>query len=620
MGRFSRGRSPKLIKIPPWTILAAVLGAMVLAGIMFSRDYRREQGHLKEMFLQRGEILIHSLEMVGRVRFGEKWEAAHIQSFWNNLEDNEGVLFLALTDDAGQPLAVAGEMNPDPLVFKNPEIVQSALNEFPISPNYRLEKIDGRWVYLVYRPFWPQARPKIIIKDGQTEHHITIHRERMRKGWNREGDGSGPPSSPGLNEGRALPPPPTLSVRYLWVGFDLTPFEEISERRVRTAAVFIGLFCLSTLAGVLALIWGHNSRLARQMYQDTNALAAELIGRLPIGVIITDGRGKVTLVNQSTLTISGLKDKDWLNKKLKEITFGRFPMENILAGREMNLSFKGGQSVRVALTSGPVVSDDGHLLGQVVLMEDLGELGRLKAELVKKERLATLGGMAAGLAHEIRNPLGAIRGLAQHLLNKVPSDSTEREALEVMLSSVDRLNSTITDFLDYSRPAEIKSANIDLVELIHKMASLAGHDARSQAVEIKLDLPSEPINISGDEALLSQAFLNLYINAIESAGDREGGGGRLSVALETDDNRAVLMFLDNGPGFSPEQLAQPFVPYFTTKAEGTGLGLALVAKTIRAHEGAEISLANSPAGGGLVTISFNTLARGAAEGEDSAVS
>ena len=633
MGRFSRGKSAKLIKIPSWTIFAAVLGAMVLAGIMFSRDYRREQGHFKEMFLQRGEILIHSLEMVGRVRFGEQWEAAHIQSFWSNLEDNEGVLFLALTDESGQPLAIAGDARPDPAIFQKPEMLLPEQGEFPLTPNYRLEKIDGRWVYLVYRPFWPQARPRIIIKDGKVEHQIAIHRGKGRKSLSPEEMsrmGPPPPSVPlpptGLPSAAlpptglppaALPPAalspsqsPRIPLRYLWVGFDLTPFEEISEQRVRTAAVFIALFCLSTLAGVLALIWGHNSRLARQMYQDTNALAAELIGRLPVGVIITDGKGRVTLVNQSTLTISGLKDKDWLNKKLHELTFGRFPEENTLAGREANLSFRGGGSARVALTSGPVVSDDGHPLGQVVLMEDLGEVGRLKAELVKQERLATLGGMAAGLAHEIRNPLGAIRGLAQHLLGKMAQDSPDREALDVMLVSVDRLNSTITDFLEYSRPAEIKTRHFDLVELVRNMAALAGHDARSQAVEIRLDLPSEPVIILGDETLLSQAFLNLYINAIESAGERESGG-RLSVALETEENRAVLIFLDNGPGFSAEQLAQPFVPYFTTKAEGTGLGLAMVAKTIRAHQGAEISLSNSPAGGGLVIISFDVISEAA---------
>jgi len=398
-----------------------------------------------------------------------------------------------------------------------------------------------------------------------------------------------------------------LPVRYLWVGFDLTPSEKLTHTRVRTAAVFIALFCLSGLAGVLALIWGHNSRLARQQYQDTNALAAELIGRLPIGVVLKNEQGRITLVNQATLTMSGLKESDFLGRAPSELTFGRFPVEETLAGHEINLGFKGGHNVRVALTCGPVVSDDGHSLGQVILMEDLGELGRLKAELVKKERLATLGGLAAGLAHEIRNPLGAIRGLSQHLLNKGPSDPSDREALEVMLASVDRLNSTITDFLEYARPTEIKSAPLDLVELLRNLATLAGHDARSQSVEIRLELPDQPVLIAGDEALLSQAFLNLYINAIEAAGGRDTGGGRLTVSLSVEENRAVLTFHDNGPGFSLEQLAHPFVPYFTTKAEGTGLGLALVEKTIRAHEGADIALAAPPSGGGLVAINFRLL-------------
>ncbi|MDL2260046.1 PAS domain-containing protein [Deltaproteobacteria bacterium OttesenSCG-928-K17] len=604
MKRRNKIHRPQWATVPPWTVVAAVLGAMVLAGVMFNRDYRREQGHLKEMFLQRGEILIHSLEMVGRVRFGEQWEADHLQAFWNNLEENDNVLFLALTDEAGQPLAVVGDMRPEPSVFKSPEFQALPDSPGPIAPLVRMEKVNGRWVYMVYRPFWPQARPRVIIKDGVIQHHS----------FKRGAPGASPsrgyePAQPqGRGEGRGRgqnvwrPP-----VRYMWVGFDLTPFQQASHGRVRTAAVFIGLFCLSILAGVLALIWGHNSRLARRMYQDTNALAAELIGRLPTGVIIKDSNGRVSLVNQSTLTISGLKENDWIGQTPDALTFGRFPAEDALAGREMDINFKGGHKVRVALTSGPVISDDGHPLGQVVLMEDLGELGRLKAELGKKERLATLGGLAAGLAHEIRNPLGAIRGLTQHLLGKGPADSTDREALEVMLASVDRLNATITDFLDYSRPPEIRAERLDLAELIRNMATLAGHDARAQAVKINLDLPAEAVDIAGDEALLSQAFLNLYINAIESAGAREGGGGRLSVALEKEAGRAILVFHDNGEGFSPEQLAHPFVPYFTTKAEGTGLGLALVEKTIRAHEGADISLANSPAGGGLITISFDLL-------------
>ena len=603
--RASKG--PRWPKIPPWIIVVSVLGAVVLAGVMFSRDYRREQGYLQEMFLQRGEVLIHSLELVGRVRFGQEWEEAHLLSFWNNLEERDNVLFLALTDEEGRPQVVVGDVRPEAATFAEPR--DRDYREGPIAPSFRLEKVDGRWVFLVYRSFWPQARPPGSNKDQF--HHDTSspsHRSKMKR--NRD---SGPMPGSGMGMNRREWP-----VRYLWVGFDLTPFESLSQARVRTAAVFIGLFCLAGLAGVLALIWGYNSRLARQMYQDTNALAAELIGRLPTGVIIQNDEGRVTLVNQATVSISGLTEAAFLGRTLAELTFGRFPAQAHLAGREMTLDFKGGhQRVRVALTCGPVISDDGHPLGQVILMEDLGEVGRLKAELVKKERLAALGGLAAGLAHEIRNPLGAIRGLSQHLLSKGPADPADREALSVMLASVDRLNSTITDFLDYARPTEVKTAPLDLTQLIHKMTTLAGHDARGQAVEIRLELPESPVKIMGDEALLSQAFLNLYLNAIEAAGGRAGGGGRLTVSLTPEDSRAVLTFHDNGPGFNPDQLAQPFVPYFTTKAEGTGLGLALVEKTIRAHDGADITLGTPAEGGGLVTISFNILKEGGGHEPDS---
>ena len=634
-------------KVSPWITAAAVLGAVLLAGIMFNRDYRREQGHLKEMFLQRGEVLIHSLEMVGRVRFGEPWEEEHLLTFWNNLEASDNVLFLALTNDQGQPEVIVGDLAPARDVFRAPQ--PTPYGDGPIAPNFRVETIDGRPVFMVYRSFWPLPRPQKIIQDGSRHGGGHDNFRRERQSWRqRNSAGTGPHRGHGdiqaaqPSPGLAAPPAPDQSmerqkgrerlagtgaslrprdipVRYMWIGFDMKSFEKTSRERTRTAAVFIGLFCLAALAGVLALIWGHNSRLVRRLYQDTNALAAELIGRLPVGVILKDRDGRVSLVNQSTLAITGLKEIDFLGQTLAAMTQGRFPADETMSGREMKLSFNNGPNILVALTSGPVVSDDGHPLGQVILMEDLGELGRLKSELAKNERLATLGGLAAGLAHEIRNPLGAIRGLSQHLLNMGPADPNDREALEVVLTSVDRLNATITDFLDYARPTEIKTAPLDLGELVRKMATLAGHDAQSRAVALVLDLPDEPVIIDGDEALLAQAFLNLYLNAIQAAGGREGGGGRLTVALSVADQRAGLIFSDNGPGFSAEQLAQPFVPYFTTKAEGTGLGLAMVEKAIRAHEGADITLATPPHGGGLVTITLCLKEGGSHESDSSKI-
>jgi two-component system sensor histidine kinase HydH len=223
-----------------------------------------------------------------------------------------------------------------------------------------------------------------------------------------------------------------------------------------------------------------------------------------------------------------------------------------------------------------------------------------KAELARKERLAALGHRAAGLAHEIRNPLGAIDGLCRHLTGRTQPE--DREALEVMLTSVGRLNRAVTGFLNYARPLEIKTATLELGGLARRTAALVAHDAKAGSVEIILDL--EEAWIAGDESLLAQALLNLYLNAIEAARHTPGGGG-LEVSLKKTDRQARLVFRDNGPGFSPEQLAQPFAPYFTTKADGTGLGLALVEKSVRAHAGGDITLESPPPDGAAVTLTFN---------------
>ncbi len=449
-------------KLPLWTIAALAAGTLLLGAVIFSRDYRREQNLLNSLFLQRGEILIHSLEMVGRMRMGERLPES-LELFWNNLEESDKVLFIALTDEEGNILALAGERPPEPDIFRLTEAEEAPAR----APRRRVERLGDESVYLVYRPLHPMPRPRGM-------RHNMMWGHRRGPGWEAE--------SP--------------SPRYAWVAFNMAPFEAASRQRMRTGALFALLFCLAALGGVLALFWGHNSRLSRKMYEE------------------------------------------------------------------------------------------------------------IKTELVAKRRLAVLGSLAAGLAHEIRNPLGAIRGLSQHLLRKGTGDAADRKSLEVILQSVDRLNSTVTDFLDYARPAEIKAAPLNLAELLRNLNALAAYDARAQKVALNLEVPERPVMIMGDESRLSQAFLNIYLNAIQAASqaaDREGG---LKVSLQESGGRAIIKFHDNGPGFSPEQLAQAFIPYFTTKAEGTGLGLAMAEKAVRAHEGADITLASPPSGGGLVTISL----------------
>ncbi|MDR1606852.1 MAG: PAS domain-containing protein, partial [Deltaproteobacteria bacterium] len=310
---------------------------------------------------------------------------------------------------------------------------------------------------------------------------------------------------------------------YCWVGFDMAPFEAAERTGRLNSLMFIGLLGAASLGGMLALFWAYNYRLSRRLYQDTNAMASELIARLPVGLILNDPRGRVTLVNQAALTLTGLKQEEILGQDLGHLTNGLFPVEDDLTGLEMDLRFNNGPTQRLSLNCGPVTSAVGVKLGRVIVMIDVGELNRLKDELERKRRLASLGGMAAGLAHEIRNPLGAIKGLTQHLMSSAAlKDPNAHEALEVMLISVDRLERTITDFLVYAKPTELRTQEMSLGSFLKRIHDLVGHDAQSHDIKMFLELPEREAMIQADDGRLAQAFLNLYLNAIQAAPAAEG--------------------------------------------------------------------------------------------------
>jgi two-component system sensor histidine kinase HydH len=590
------------LKLPRWIKIILVLGLFLLAILMANRDLDREKKYLEDLFLQKGEVLIRSLAsatVMGWINLNSMQDLSE----FSQVLDSQDVIFIATTDLNGNLLSSSAPLdNLNLEALHKPDPPES----FPKPiPHYRVQSasFDQKSIFWVYRPLWFTFGPKPFLPRHKGFSYPKHH----------------PLPSPWLNPLQDMPPPEFLTparpkifippitndrkaVMYCWVGFDMEAFEA-SERAAKTNSIlFIGLVTLASVAGIMALFWAHESRLSRKLYQDTNALASEIISRLPVGLLLNDNEGKVTLANQAALKISGLTEKDILGKKLSSLTFGAFPQDEEILGVEVDVNFVGGVSSRLSITGGPVFGFAGTKVGRVILMADLGELGRLKAELAQKEKLATLGSMARGLAHEIRNPLGAIKGLTQHLLYRGTTEQ-EKEALEVILASVERLAGTITDFLEFARPTEIKTQSLSLGTLLEKIHNLIIFDANCEKVALKLNLPPEPVFAKIDESLLAQAFLNLYLNAIQALRENPPQlPGCLEVSLiRRGQDQAVISFADNGPGFEEEQLARPFVPYFTSKAQGSGLGLAIVKKFIEAHEG-QVLLGNQEDRGAIVTV------------------
>jgi len=260
------------------------------------------------------------------------------------------------------------------------------------------------------------------------------------------------------------------------------------------------------------------------------------------------------------------------------------------------------------------LTDEGHILGFVTLMVSAppelwggggGNWGLLRLiypyfELAahtlrnlevyvkqrEKERLATLGEMAAGLAHEIRNPLGAIKGAAQFL--DPSKDKPESRFLTVIIEEVDRLNRVVTQFLDYSKPATTDFKPVDMVELVKKTTEML-RPSVAQSIQIEFFSPLRQASVMASAEQLQQVLINLIQNSVKSLESRSDGG-RIQVRVDLDregqhGGEVSLSVEDNGRGIKKEHLEKLFIPFFTTSPSGTGLGLSISQKILEAHRG-----------------------------------
>ncbi len=217
-----------------------------------------------------------------------------------------------------------------------------------------------------------------------------------------------------------------------------------------------------------------------------------------------------------------------------------------------------------------------------------------ETQLRRADRLSALGQLSAGLAHEIRNPLGAIKGAVEILEEDYPAGHPKAEFYDIILKEVKRLNDVVTNFLNFARPVALHFAPVDVHEVLTGLEGLISGQARAYRVQIFTSFHAGPARVMADEALLRQAFLNIALNAMEAMS--EGGDLAISTRLADPATAGILdgeprqewvevVFDDTGCGILEEHLGRVFDPFFTTKKDGTGLGLAITYRIIENHRG-----------------------------------
>jgi two-component system sensor histidine kinase PilS (NtrC family) len=323
------------------------------------------------------------------------------------------------------------------------------------------------------------------------------------------------------------------------------------------------------------------------------ALHERIVESIRSGVVTTDLDGRIYSFNAAAAEITGY-DADALRGKDVSILLGQIKdkiggsLDAAHAGK-LNPRFEAecltaeGLRLRLGFSISPLHDEGGTTTGLIITFQDLTQVRALEETQRRQDRLAAVGRVAAGIAHEIRNPLAAMRGSIQVLRAETDGDSAQAELMEIILRESDRLNGIITDFLTYARPRQVSLAETDLREPLRETFTLLRHSPETRPGHlIEEDYPDEPVAASADASALRQVFWNLARNALQAMPE----GGTLRVSLQRiESDRVRITFSDTGQGMSPEQVERLFEPFSSSRTGGTGLGLSIAYQIIRDHGG-----------------------------------
>ena len=317
--------------------------------------------------------------------------------------------------------------------------------------------------------------------------------------------------------------------------------------------------------------------------QDLQVMQENILHSMRGGLITTDLEGRINLVNQPGLNFLGRKLSDMLGTHISTVFIDRMPEpDSYPVQDELRAATPDGEKI-FGLTVTPLTIHDGEVVGFVYTFADLTEVRRLENEIRQRDRLAAVGRLAAGIAHEIRNPLSSIAGSVQVLSTMATLNEEQQVLVDIVRRESERLNNIISDFLSYSREKNYKFAQHDLLLLLDDTLRLMENRPSRDAAEYRLVRNFEVREALAlvDTDRLKQVFWNLCDNAFRAMPN----GGSLKVSLRARGGDWALSFKDSGVGLPPEQLENVFEPFQSNFEGGTGLGLALVFQIVQAHKG-----------------------------------
>ena len=373
------------------------------------------------------------------------------------------------------------------------------------------------------------------------------------------------------------------------------------------SAIFVhavAFFLTAVLSGTLAHRWRYSEeQLQRKMidYAELEKMNRTILSHISSGLMLINPQGRIRSFNRAAATITGLSLEGVYDQDAVA-TFPGLAVGAIANAKPLNRSEgyfvrKNGEELILGYATTPAKGGQGEDLGVLVTFQDLTQFKKVEEDLKRTDRLAAVGRLAAGMAHEIRNPLASISGSVQLMMEAEHIRPDDLRLMGIVVKEADRLNGLLTDFLGFARPGKLSKEPVSVAAILDQIVEMLATDHRFRDIEITTNYSAELV-LSLDQGQILQVLWDLAINAVEAM----AGEGQLLISVETGKYPTIIIE-DNGPGIADEIKGRIFEPFFSTKEQGTGLGLAAVYSVIESHGGI-IAVDRGVAGGARFSLQF----------------
>lgn len=381
---------------------------------------------------------------------------------------------------------------------------------------------------------------------------------------------------------------------YLVIGINLEGYyNRLSQTRKRIILNYSIIMAL-VLFGIYVIFKLQENYIVKKTLNEMKVYTSKLLETMDNAVISVDNKGNIKTFNRKSEEIFDKKKEEVLNKDCQEVLnlnilgesiFKKCLLEKKNISQEIILEEKGLKKKILDLNTSFLADESGEITGVVAVIRDVTEIKDLNEEVARHKRLAALGKLSAGIAHEIRNPLSSIRGLAQFVYNSFSKNDERKEDLSAIIQEVDRLNKLVVQVLDFAKLQKPNLTHFSLNDLIGKITELFKLETKDKQIKFSPELSPDISKIQADEDQVKQILMNVIINAIQAIPKKGEIKIKTEKTLLKGKPAIKLIIEDSGIGIPEKDFTQIFDPFFSTKDEGSGLGLSIVYKLVEAHQG-----------------------------------